>query len=124
MRRRGISHVLSILDPGSPVPPEIGALGAPRRLELRFHDVIEDMPEVTPANPEHVARLLAFGRELATKPSGDPHLLIHCHAGFSRSPAALALLLAQAQPRSLPRVRRSCCSSAKSGCGRQSAAAG
>jgi predicted protein tyrosine phosphatase len=94
----GVSHVLSILDPGSPVPPEIGAFGAARRLELRFHDVIENMPEMTPASPEHVDRLLAFGRELITNEPGDPHLLIHCHAGFSRSPAALALLLVQAQP--------------------------
>ena len=94
----GISHVLSILDPGSPVPLEIGVFGASRRLELRFHDVIENAPDMTPPSPEHVHRLLAFGRELITKEQGDLHLLIHCHAGFSRSPAALALLLAQAQP--------------------------
>jgi predicted protein tyrosine phosphatase len=97
----GFSHVLSILDPGTPVPSEIDAFSAERRQELRFHDVIGDAPEMTPPSPEHVGCLLAFGHELATNGPGDPHLLIHCHAGFSRSPAAFALLLAQAQP-SLP----------------------
>jgi predicted protein tyrosine phosphatase len=97
----GVSHVLSILDPGSPVPLEIGVYGADQRLELRFHDVIENVPDMAPPSPEHVHRLLAFGREVITEEQGDLHLLIHCHAGFSRSPAALALLLAQARP-SLP----------------------
>ena len=41
-------------------------------------------------------RLLAFGRELH-EPAGS-HLLVHCHAGVSRSTASAALILAQAYP--------------------------
>ena len=93
-----VSHVLSILDPDAPVPEELGSVADRQRLELRFHDVIENVPGTEPPGPEHIRRLLAFGRDLARVRSGSPHLLIHCHAGFSRSPAALTLLLAQARP--------------------------
>src|SRR5258708_37235118 len=37
----GVTHVLSILGPNSPDPPEFAAFAPPRRLILRFHDVIE-----------------------------------------------------------------------------------
>jgi predicted protein tyrosine phosphatase len=94
----GVSHVLSILDPGSPIPEEFASFSEHRRLELRFHDVIADLADIVPPRPQHIRRLLALGRDLGAAQSSDPHLLIHCHAGFSRSPAALALLLAQAQP--------------------------
>jgi hypothetical protein len=36
--------------------------------------------------PQHIKRLLALGQDLMQEHSGDGHLLIHCHAGFSRSP--------------------------------------
>ena len=94
----GVSDVLSILDPGSSVPEELASFSDHRRLELRFHDIVADQPGMQPPGPEHICRLLALGRDLAAARSADPHLLIHCHAGYSRSPAALALLLAQAQP--------------------------
>jgi predicted protein tyrosine phosphatase len=101
LTRRGeaaVSHVLSIVDPGLPVPDEFGSVTERRRLELRFHDVIEDMPRCQPPALEHVNRLLALGRDLAAARLADLHLLIHCHAGVSRSPAALTLLIAQARP--------------------------
>src|SRR5271154_1014214 len=37
----GVTHVLSILDPGWPEPEAFNAFAPHRRLELRFHDVIE-----------------------------------------------------------------------------------
>jgi predicted protein tyrosine phosphatase len=94
----GPSHVLSLLDPGVPVPPELGSFADDQRLELRFHDIIEEQSGMFPPEPEHVRQLLALGRDVLTGTGDDRHLLIHCHAGFSRSPAAFALLLAQAQP--------------------------
>jgi predicted protein tyrosine phosphatase len=94
----GVSHILSILDPDSPIPEELASFKEHKRLELRFHDIIEDLAEMVPPRPEHVCQLLALGRDLGAAQSSNPHLLIHCHAGFSRSPAALALLLAQARP--------------------------
>lgn len=94
----GVSHVLSILDPDWPVPPAFGSYGAHRRLELRFHDVIEpDPPPALPPLKQHVAALLEFGRDLIAAAPGA-HLLVHCHAGVSRSTAAMALILAQAAP--------------------------
>ena len=94
----GVSHVLSILDPGWPVPPAFGTFGEHERLELRFNDVIEEAPEKEPPQPEHVAALLAFGRDLVAGPRRDAHLLVHCHAGISRSTASMVLMLAQALP--------------------------
>ena len=94
----GVSHVLSILDPDFPEPTAFGAYGEHARLEMRFHDIIEARDGMLPPQPEHVERLLRFGRDLLAEPAPDAHLLVHCHAGISRSTASLALVLAQAQP--------------------------
>src|SRR4051812_27320537 len=95
----GVSHVLSILDPDWPVPEAFGQYGEHAKLELRFHDVIEEaVPAMVPPRPEHVERLLAFGRDLMAEPPPDAHLLVHCHAGVSRSTASMGLILAQALP--------------------------
>jgi predicted protein tyrosine phosphatase len=92
----GVTHVLSILDPDWPDPPAFDAFAPHRRLALRFHDIIEPTPGMFAPSREDVERLLAFGRELG-EPAGK-HLLVHCHAGVSRSTAAAALILAQAYP--------------------------
>ena len=92
----GVTHVLSILDPGWPEPEAFGAFDPHRRLELRFHDVIETEPGcVAPESPD-VEQLLSFGHDL-TEGKGT-HLLVHCHAGVSRSTAAATLIVAQARP--------------------------
>jgi|HubBroStandDraft_1064217.scaffolds.fasta_scaffold00453_6 predicted protein tyrosine phosphatase len=93
----GITHVLSILDPGHPDLEAFGAFGEHARLELRFHDAIDERPGEEPPQPHHVEALLRFGREMADEP-GAKRLLVHCHAGVSRSTAATTLLLAQAAP--------------------------
>ncbi len=92
------SHVLSILDPEWPVPKAFGDFGEHEKLELRFHDVIEELPGQVRPREEHIAALLAFGRDLMAEPPQDAHLLVHCHAGISRSTAAMTLVLAQALP--------------------------
>jgi predicted protein tyrosine phosphatase len=92
---RSVTHVLSIIDPEWPEPPVIAAFAPYRRLALRFHDIIEPAPDRLAPSREDVVRLLAFGREVT--PGG--RLLVHCHAGISRSTAAAALILAQAEPR-------------------------
>src|ERR1700693_184086 len=92
----GVTHVLSILDPDWPDPPAFAAFAPHRRLALRFHDIIEPTPGRLPPSRDDVARLLAFWRELG-EPAGN-HLLVHCHAGVSRSTAAATLILAQASP--------------------------
>jgi predicted protein tyrosine phosphatase len=96
---KGVTHVLSILDPEWPVPGAFGAFGEHARLELRFHDIIEERhADMIAPQQEHVADLLAFGRDLLAEPNADAYLLVHCHAGVSRSTASMALILAQALP--------------------------
>jgi predicted protein tyrosine phosphatase len=92
----GITHVLSILDPGFPDPDAFGAFGEHQRLDLRFHDITEERPGMRLAAREDVTALLQFGRDLLREP--QTHLLVHCHMGISRSSAAMALILAQARP--------------------------
>ena len=92
----GVTHVLSILDPGWPEPEAFGAFDPHRRLELRFHDVIETEPGCVAPESLDVEQLLSFGRDL-TEGKGT-HLLVHCHAGVSRSTAAATLIVAQARP--------------------------
>jgi predicted protein tyrosine phosphatase len=93
---RGVTHVLSILDPEWPEPEAFWAFEAHARTTLHFHDAIEPGPGVVLPRAADVEAILAFGRDI-----GDDlgHLLIHCHAGISRSTAAMAMILAQAFPR-------------------------
>jgi predicted protein tyrosine phosphatase len=96
-----VTHVLSILDPTTPEPDAFGKFGEHARLELRFHDVIEEfVPGYDSPQPHHIEALLAFGRDLMHEPEGRAHVLIHCHMGISRSTAAAVLLLAAARPES------------------------
>jgi predicted protein tyrosine phosphatase len=92
------THVLSILDPDHPIPEAFGTFGEHEKLELRFHDNIDPRPGETMPTEDHVAALLAFGRDLMAEPPQDAHLLVHCHAGISRSTASMALILAQHRP--------------------------
>lgn len=92
----GVTHVLSILDPDIEDPPAFARFPSHRRIALRFHDIIEPTPDRVAPVVGDVERLLAFGRELIGMPQS--HLLIHCHAGVSRSTASAALILAQAWP--------------------------
>jgi len=94
----GVSHVLSILDPEHPGLDVFGRYGEHERLELRFHDIIEERHGLVPPQSEHVEAILALGRDLLAEPEACRHLLVHCHMGISRSTAALIMLLAQARP--------------------------
>ena len=100
----GVTHVLSILDPGFPEPDPIRNIDLNRRLKLHFHDVIEAVPGWIPPERWDVELLLAFGRNLSEAAherwvvGGGSHLLVHCHAGVSRSTASAILLLAQRDP--------------------------
>ena len=93
---RGVTHVLSILDPDREDHPAFARYGDHRRLTLRFNDEIEPGPGVVLPGRSDIEAILAWGAEAFA--AGDGHMLVHCHMGISRSTAALAMLLAQAHP--------------------------
>lgn len=92
----GVTRVLSILDPEAREPDVFAAYAPHDRLTLRFHDIVEPLPDMVPPERAHVEAMLAFSR--ACPASADEHLLIHCHMGVSRSTAAAVALVLQARP--------------------------
>ncbi len=87
-----VTHVLSILDPGTPEPGKFAALRADQLLRLRFHDIIEtNIPAMDAPAREHIEAILQFG---AAATRAHHRILIHCHMGISRSTAAAIMLLA------------------------------
>jgi len=87
-----VTHVLSILDPGTPEPAKFAELADDQLLRLRFHDVIEDDQPLTDAPAAaHIEAILKFGAAAAR---AHHRILIHCHMGISRSTAAAIMLLA------------------------------
>ncbi len=97
---RGVTHVLSILDPGLPDPADFRRYDRHHRTTLRFHDIIQPMGSMLLPEPEHVEAVLTFGEELKAEPTvaAEAHLLVHCHMGVSRSTAAMTTLLCQLHP--------------------------
>jgi predicted protein tyrosine phosphatase len=96
---RGVTHVLSILDPEWPEPEAFASFPAHHRTILRFHDAIQPGPGLVLPAQGHVEAIIGFGRSLAAWEHQDErHLLVHCHAGISRSTAAMAILMAQVEP--------------------------
>jgi predicted protein tyrosine phosphatase len=94
--RAGVSHVVSILDPTWPDPDDFAHYGPHRRVVYRFDDVVEvGLGYVAPTRRD-VAAILELGRELLGEQVDQ--LLIHCHAGVSRSTATAAILMAQDNP--------------------------
>jgi len=93
-REAGVSDVLSIIDPYEPEPVVFDRFHPHRRQTLRFDDVMSRSAGAQAPEDDHLEALLAFGQ--AIEQAGDAtHLLIHCHAGVSRSTAAAAILMAQ-----------------------------
>jgi predicted protein tyrosine phosphatase len=80
-------RILSLVDPGTRVPHPGGRA---EHLVLRFHDVEDDGGGAILPHARHVEDILAFAD--GVEPGGT--LLIHCHAGISRSPAAACIVAA------------------------------
>jgi predicted protein tyrosine phosphatase len=96
-RAHGVTHVLSLLDPGWPEPEAFTAYDAHHRTTLHFHDAVVASPALVLPQASHVAAILEFGNALH-QTGEEAHPLVHCHAGLSRSTAAMAILIAQREP--------------------------
>jgi predicted protein tyrosine phosphatase len=98
----GVTHVVSILDPAWPDPSDFERYAPHRRVVYRFDDVVEVGLGYFAPTQNDVAAILDLGRELMDEPVNQ--LLIHCHAGVSRSTATAAILMAQSNPGREPEV--------------------
>ncbi len=91
---REVTHVLSLLDPGTPEPAAFSSYDPHVRRTLYFHDAIEPAPNVALPQLSDIDTILRFARD-----AGDArHILIHCHMGISRSTAAMLMVMAQSAP--------------------------
>lgn len=91
-----VSHILGILDPGTPAPEGYAHHPEALRDEFRFYDVVvNDATRTTPSEAD-VAKILDVGEKLAKLQV--KHLLVHCYAGVSRSTASAVALMAQRNP--------------------------
>jgi predicted protein tyrosine phosphatase len=93
----GVTHLLSILDPECPDPNVLKTYRPHCRINLRFHDDIDSGPNVVLPKMVHIESILSLARSVSEDLTmgGNPHVLIHCHMGISRSTAAMAILLSQ-----------------------------
>ncbi len=91
-----VSHVVSIIDPAQPDPEVFADYPPHDRTLLRFDDIIAPRHGMMVPGEADVRRILDLGERLADAPVR--HLLVHCHAGVSRSTATAALLMAQRNP--------------------------
>jgi predicted protein tyrosine phosphatase len=89
------ARIVSILDPGTKIPVELGGFSA-KTLTLMFHDIVEvgANDEVLPEH-SHIEAILDFDRAAIA----SDRLVVHCHAGVSRSTASFVALLAQRRPK-------------------------
>ena len=59
-----ISHIVSILDPGCAEPNIFRLFAQHERLDLRFHDIIDEHTGMVAPNGNDIERLLEFGRSM------------------------------------------------------------
>ncbi|USQ93632.1 tyrosine phosphatase family protein [Caulobacter sp. RL271] len=85
LARASVDHVLTLLSPDADAP----SIAAPRTL-LRFNDIVEPRAGLVAPSAADVAAILAL--------AGTATLLIHCHAGVSRSTAAAYILACAVRP--------------------------
>jgi len=64
-RDQGVTHVLTLIDPGWPEIEAFQTFDSHHRTTLNFHDIIEPIDGKVMPTPEHVAAVLRFGAELA-----------------------------------------------------------
>jgi len=92
----GVSHVLSIIDTHEPRPTALDHYSVIDHELIRFDDVVAEYPGFEACSSAHIVKVLEFGERVQKQPGS--HVLVHCHAGVSRSTAAAAILMCQHAP--------------------------
>jgi predicted protein tyrosine phosphatase len=90
----GARRMVTLINAQTPVLRPAG-LAAADHLTLSMHDIVEELPDMTPPGEHHVEALLTFARAWDRKAP----LLVHCFAGISRSTAAAYTVAAALAPR-------------------------
>lgn len=86
-----VSHVVSLVDPGTVLPTSLDSIVGTNRLRIDVHDAFaEDRDKVAPSQAT-IENLIVYANKLEV--SNLSQLLVHCHMGRSRSPAAAAIIL-------------------------------
>ncbi|MDX1557762.1 MAG: hypothetical protein ABJM11_11030 [Marinobacter sp.] len=86
-----VSHVVSLVDPGTVLPRTAQVHGEGRHLVLELHDALDSTEGRRAPGREDAMALCRYADALD---DGElSHLLVHCHLGRSRSAAAAAILL-------------------------------
>lgn len=88
---RSVTHAVSLVDPGTRLPPSLNAIAASQRLALWMHDALDETNDRRPPSLADVTALCDFADRVDFE--SPVHLLVHCHEGRSRSSAAAAILL-------------------------------
>jgi predicted protein tyrosine phosphatase len=91
--RRRPSHLLTLLDPATPVERPLGVL-ASRHLRLDVDDIDHPMDGYRAPDEDAVRSLLAFSR---TWDAAAP-MVVHCYAGISRSTASAFVIACDRNP--------------------------
>jgi predicted protein tyrosine phosphatase len=76
------SHVVSLLDPGTPFP-ELEGYGAESHFRLAVHDIEDTFEGLDAVDDRRIGEIIDF---VSRWPREAP-ILIHCYAGISRSTA-------------------------------------
>lgn len=94
--RPPVSHILSLIDPAEPLPSALATWPDEKRHLFRVDDIVRPLPGFILPDAAFVGRLLetleAIHRETPSR------LLVHCHAGRSRSTATAMMWLALDEP--------------------------
>jgi predicted protein tyrosine phosphatase len=83
-RRLQPSRLVTLLSPLGAMPERPLHLAPEQHLTRLFHDIDQDVPDLTPPSKDDVQAVIDFARSW---PREAP-MLIHCYAGISRSTAA------------------------------------
>ncbi|HUZ12331.1 MAG TPA: hypothetical protein VMU93_05735 [Caulobacteraceae bacterium] len=91
---RAPSHLVTLLGPEEMIATPAG-IDPARHLRLGVHDIAAPQPGLTAPDAALLEELLRFGRGW----SGEAPMLVHCHAGISRSTATAFVLACERNPR-------------------------